>query len=392
RLDIPAQVIAVTGEPDFGRAMDWVAGGVFNVLGKPLDETRLRRLVMATVEHCETFKAVLKSAKDDAGAMPFELSRSLVSFYHGLAGRLDRADVKKYIIDSVKKLCGARRVELSLTEELSGSSYCLETNTVILNDDPARVYFDASQAPAMKKPLGSRISFDLHSGDQMLGELILYFDQQSDLAIRHRETLLEVASAASAALSSVAKYQKAVNMAARDSLTGLYNRRIFSEVLHREFAQAQRHNFDLSLLSLDLDHFKSVNDNFGHQTGDKVLKAVARAIADVARGSDLPARVGGEEFAIILPHTNQDQAYVLAERLRKILAESPFNISGAAFRQTISQGIAGTEHFMVKSAEDMVYWADQALYLAKREGRDAIRSVTDLPMAPAMKDRPYAFQ
>jgi diguanylate cyclase (GGDEF)-like protein len=205
--------------------------------------------------------------------------------------------------------------------------------------------------------------------------------------------MMEVVSAVSAALGSVAKYKKAVDLAARDGLTGLYNRRIFNDVLQREFSQAQRHNYPLSLLSLDLDHFKSVNDNFGHQTGDLVLRAVAEVIAKVARSTDLPARIGGEEFAIILPHTSQIQAGHLAGRLRHILTESDFNLSGTVFRQTVSQGVAGLEHFLVKTPEDMVYWADQALYLAKREGRDTIRLATDLPMTPVLKkDGPYAFQ
>ena len=389
RLSLPAQIIAVANKPDFSQAMDWVAGGVFNVLARPLDENRLHKLVLTALENHETFKSLVARPEETPETAASDLAQALASFYHGLAGRLDCADVKKYLIDSVKRLTGARRVELSLADELSGASYCLETHTINFNDGEAGHICDFSREA---KPAKGRLSFDLRRGDQHFGEITLYFDDKSDLTISSRETMREVVSAASGALGSVARYQKAVNLAARDSLTGLYNRRIFNEVLQREFAQAQRHKFNLSLLSLDLDHFKSVNDNFGHQTGDRVLKSVAKVISNVARLTDLPARVGGEEFAIILPHTSQDQAYIVAERLKKALAESAFNLSGTVFRQTISQGLAGLEHFMIKSAEDMVYWADQALYLAKREGRDTIRTASDLPMTPVIKDGPYAFQ
>ena len=389
RLDLPAQVIAVADQPDFTRAMDWVAAGVFNVLARPLDEERLHRLVLTALENHETFESLVARPEETPEMAAADLDRALASFYYGLTGRLDSSDLKKYLIDSVKSLTGARRVELSLADELSGACYCPETHTLKFSDDDDGHVYDFSQET---KPAKCRLSFDLRCGDRHFGEITLYFDDESDLAVGGQEAMQEVVSAAANALGSVAKYQKAVNLAARDSLTGLYNRRIFNEVLQREFAQAQRHKFSLSLLSLDLDHFKSVNDNFGHQTGDRVLKAVAKVISNVARVTDLAARVGGEEFAILLPHTSQDQAYIVAERLKKALAESAFNLSGTVFRQTISQGVAGLEHFMIKSAEDMVYWADQALYLAKREGRDTIRAASDLPMTPMIKDGPYAFQ
>ncbi|MGL4209479.1 MAG: GGDEF domain-containing protein, partial [Candidatus Adiutrix sp.] len=202
----------------------------------------------------------------------------------------------------------------------------------------------------------------------------------------------DLATAIAAALGAVLKYSSAMKMASRDSLTGLYNRRIFTEVLGREFANAKRHGQSLSLLHIDLDHFKNVNDSFGHQTGDKVLQVVAKVITEVCRLTDIPARVGGEEFAIILPQTNEEQTYVLGGRLKTALAKCSFKAAGTVFSQTVSQGIVGLEHFLVKSPEDMLYWSDKALYLAKREGRDTIRMASDLQMPQIMKDGPYAFQ
>lgn len=393
RLNLAAQVIVVADQPDFQAAMDWVAGGIFNVMTRPLDGDRLRRLARTALENCRAFSGLLEASEAARSAEANERSMALAEFYRGLTGRLDGLELKRYIADSVKRLTGAGLVEFCLVDNLSGSAYCLETYSATSADEPRDKAGRLIQAPLAGSPGDNyRLGFELSAAGEHLGEIYLHFDRQEDMLIQQRSTLLEIVAAVSEALGSVLKYQKAINLAARDGLTGLYNRRIFNEVLQREFAKARRHNFNLSLLSLDLDHFKSVNDNYGHQTGDLVLKTVADIIRAISRATDLPARIGGEEFVILLPHTNQDQATVVAERLKKMLADQLFEAAGGAFRQTVSQGLAGLEHFMVNSAEDMVYWADQALYLAKREGRDTVRSVSDLPMTPVMKDGAYAFQ
>lgn len=194
------------------------------------------------------------------------------------------------------------------------------------------------------------------------------------------------------ALAALAKCQEAMDLAAKDPLTGLYNRRIFNEVLGREFALAKRHGHSLCLLSLDLDHFKAVNDTYGHQAGDAVLAGVASLLAGVSRSTDVAARLGGEEFALILPHATEAEGLVVAERLRRGLHRAVFTFGGQIIHQTASLGLADSEHFMVNSPEDMVYWADQALYRAKREGRDAIRRAGDISITIRAKEETYALQ
>ncbi len=378
RLEIPAQVIALAEAPDFGEAMDWVADGVFSVLPKPLDEDRLRRSALKALAAGETFQEVMEAASPArAGA--------LAAFYQGLSGQLDVQTLTDYIIESLKTLTGAARVELELVPSLTDSMYCFETQTF---KGPK----ESAPDPAGGRALKRRLDFELSVKGGRLGTIFLYFEDGVESALMGRPVMLEITQSISNAFQAVNKYQKAVNLAAKDGLTGLYNRRIFNEVLKREFAKAKRHKHSLSLLSLDLDHFKSVNDNFGHQTGDMVLKAVAKVIAQVARNTDLAARVGGEEFAIILPHTNQEQAFFMAGRLKKIFGENGFDLDGTVFHQTVSQGAVDNEHFLVNSPEDMLYWADQALYLAKREGRDTIRLATELSITPVTKDGPYVFQ
>jgi len=392
-LGLTAQVIAVTGRPDFEKAMEWMADGVFSVLTRPLDENILSRRAREALESCQVYREVSESARAaEVSSGDWQgLTHSLAEFYYGLSGRIDGPDLKNYLLQSVKKLTGAKRVELRLVDDLTASSchlgeYGLEERPIII---PEQFSNDVCTLNAEEsRHRGYELSFK----GRHLGELYLHFNYGQESRIRHRETMLELISACAAALDSAGRYHRAVSLASKDPLTGLYNRRIFEEVLKREFSKARRHDFNLSLLCLDLDHFKLVNDRFGHQFGDLVLKAVGGVLTEMARGGDLPARLGGEEFAILLPHTNQRQALSLGERIKALMAESRFDFASSDFSQTVSQGIAGLEHFMVKSPEDMLYWADQAMYLAKREGRDTIRMAGDLPMTPVMRDGAYAFQ
>ena len=386
-LGLTSQVIAVADQPDFNMAMDWIAGGIYNVLARPLDIDRFRKMSLAAIESCNDFNNFTNALENK------NISRALKDFYHGLTVNLDSADLTRYITNAVKKLTGASQAKLCLAEDNENPSPDQKHHKRI-NDLEKAVYADFHNSGSAPSAFADKrcLTFKLVNGSHHLGEFYLHFSNENDLQINNRETISEMVMACAAALAAANRYKKASALAARDGLTGLFNRRIFDEFLEREFSKATRHNLNLSLLSLDLDHFKSVNDNFGHQAGDMVIKAVARIIADVARNTDLPSRLGGEEFAIILPHTTQEQALILARRIKNILAESIFKLGDTSLRQTVSQGVAGLELFMVKSPEDMVYWADQALYLAKREGRDTIRMATELPMTKAMKDGPYAFQ
>jgi diguanylate cyclase (GGDEF)-like protein len=159
-------------------------------------------------------------------------------------------------------------------------------------------------------------------------------------------------------------------LAVTDALTGLFNRRRFADVLKREFAVTKRYRNTLSCLLLDLDHFKSINDRFGHDAGDQVLKEVARRISESLREVDLAARFGGEEFAILLPHTSKKDAAVVAARLLTKVRRQEFKFGNELVRVTTSIGCAGNSDVVSDNAEDLVKAADLALYEAKHAGRD----------------------
>jgi diguanylate cyclase (GGDEF)-like protein len=152
-----------------------------------------------------------------------------------------------------------------------------------------------------------------------------------------------------------------------DALTGLLNRRYIEARLAEEIKRSQRHGLAMSFMMLDVDHFKSYNDTFGHPAGDEALKMVGNVIRNTLRSADVAARFGGEEFSILLPQTTGDEAIAIAERIRH-------NIENADFphRQvTASIGVASCSAELCVSA-DLVAAADRALYEAKRRGRNRV--------------------
>jgi diguanylate cyclase (GGDEF)-like protein/PAS domain S-box-containing protein len=157
----------------------------------------------------------------------------------------------------------------------------------------------------------------------------------------------------------------------RDPLTGMYNRRYLDDALPGEIARAVREFTPLSIMMIDIDHFKRVNDTHGHQTGDKVLKMLADILRNEARRSDVACRYGGEEFVLLLPKMNLESARVRAERWRQMFAQTDVLAEKGIFRCTLSVGIAVfPDHG--SSTEDLLRNADRALYLAKALGRDRV--------------------
>lgn len=163
------------------------------------------------------------------------------------------------------------------------------------------------------------------------------------------------------------------NLAMRDELTGLINRRSLLESLEQQLAMAKRQGQPLALLMLDIDYFKQVNDGHGHLTGDAVLRHMARTIAGRTRAQDLPGRLGGEEFLVILPNTTLQGAAQLAEVLRQGIEASPFKTEdGQTIAITLSLGVAEQSQLEAPRCDDLISAADQALYLAKQKGRNRV--------------------
>ncbi len=160
-------------------------------------------------------------------------------------------------------------------------------------------------------------------------------------------------------------------LAAVDWLTGLYNRRHFETLAQAELARSQRYMRPLTLMMLDIDHFKDVNDTYGHATGDRVLQALATVCLATKRDADVAARLGGEEFALLLPETTAGAAMQFAERLRQQIRDCAPVVNGEKLPITVSIGIAGSS-LTTSGVQPLLSHADQALYEAKRSGRNRV--------------------
>jgi diguanylate cyclase (GGDEF)-like protein len=158
----------------------------------------------------------------------------------------------------------------------------------------------------------------------------------------------------------------------RDELTKAYNRRHFLDQLTTELAYARRHMTPLALLLFDIDHFKRINDTFGHQAGDFVLARVAKIAGGTVRTEDIFARYGGEEFVILCRGVPLENAGILAERLRALIELSAFEHEGTRVSVTISVGVAALPEFPAEDGLQLIAAADEALYEAKRTGRNRV--------------------
>ena len=165
-------------------------------------------------------------------------------------------------------------------------------------------------------------------------------------------------------------YREAVSRAQKDPLTGICNRAALDEALSQEVSLAQRHATALSLVMLDIDHFKRINDRFGHRCGDDALCAVVERARQCARNTDILFRYGGEEFVILLRNTDQHGAQLLAERLRKKIARTEICCNGEPVSVTVSAGVASLNDN--DDAESLFARADSALYQAKQAGRNRV--------------------
>lgn len=164
-----------------------------------------------------------------------------------------------------------------------------------------------------------------------------------------------------------------VELAMRDELTRLHNRRAILEALHQQMALARRTGRPLSVMMLDVDHFKRLNDALGHLAGDQVLRGIVDAVRPRLREQDMAGRLGGEEFLVVLPHSSLDAAAQIAERLRAAVHEAVFEVDGDLPAQvSVSIGVAQFDARRHANCDDLIHQADQALYLAKSGGRNRV--------------------
>jgi diguanylate cyclase (GGDEF)-like protein len=239
-----------------------------------------------------------------------------------------------------------------------------ERGTVLI-DDLATDSTLAQLPRQQRMPLGSMCAAPLVFGDQLLGLLVALAHGSTVFLPSDAATLSAYAGHAAIALSNARLVERLERQAGEDPLTGLANQRAFRRECEREFSRIERARGEVSLVMLDLDHFKAINDVHGHPYGDQVLIAVADALRAAVRVHDTVARLGGEEFAILLPDADAEAAHEFAERARSAIARIPVArtpLACSAGAATASSGSA--------SPRELLERADRALYEAKRRGRD----------------------
>ena len=214
-----------------------------------------------------------------------------------------------------------------------------------------------------------------------IGTIAIYFKTGQDKTFSE-SLLANVSACFSQAIRNALEHGRMKDLAMRDGLTELFNRRIFDETLAQK---VKCHDLrPVSLLLIDLDNFKKVNDVFGHQAGDQVLKTFARILKDSCRGQDLVARFGGEEFAIILSQTKAVTAHAIAQRIRNRLAKTIFTFDDRQLQMTASIGLASCEKGSGIFTSNLVKQADRALYQAKRSGKNKVCVFPDDLLVDAM--------
>ncbi len=219
------------------------------------------------------------------------------------------------------------------------------------------------------------VPLDIHN--DCIGHLAFFSTKQEAFQQKSEDIIRLLAQDFSMVFQLMLLYAETKELAITDGLTKLYNKRYFLEIFEKEFERAKRFKLDLCIILMDIDHFKSVNDTYGHLQGDSVLKEVAAIVRKSIRKIDFPARYGGEEFIIIAPNTKLDEMIEMAERIRKRTESHAFQSGKTPLKITLSLGVAGF-HGELGDPFALIKMADDALYLAKDSGRNQVCIGNDL--------------
>jgi two-component system cell cycle response regulator len=236
----------------------------------------------------------------------------------------------------------------------------------------ARLFTEAQSGLPEEVALGGFVAYPIRTNDALTGVLGFAGKAAARVAGESEAFLQTAAQQAKIVMENSRLFDKVKSLSIRDSLTGLYNHRHTMEQVANEFGRVGRYEGGVSLLMIDIDHFKQVNDQQGHQAGDVILRDVARLLKDTLRVVDSVGRYGGEEFVCILPHTNHEEALQTGERIRSGIADHVFRVGHQQCRVTVSVGVATYPSQRVDSPGGLLREADKALYRAKESGRNRV--------------------
>lgn len=304
----------------------------------------------------------------EIGEKLVDLSNLIVPYDHGFILLYDEDKEKMELLAS-KNLNGIQAGS-KFPAERSLVGWIAQNHQPLLFSDMKDDREKTPILPEVKIKAKSFLGIPLETkGEKVIGVFALLSDEPQAFSAHQQQLLSIMCNQAAVSIMNARLHLEMEMMAITDGLTGLLNHRRFQERLSGEFRRIERHPEPLSLVLADIDHFKKVNDTYGHPTGDEVLKKVAGILKRMVRDIDVVARYGGEEFALILVNTERDGAYKLSERIRKEIEKKSFSFSGKKINVTMSLGIASYPRDG-KLKEELISMADAALYQAKGEGRN----------------------
>jgi two-component system cell cycle response regulator len=398
--NIPIISISVsTLEEDMIKAIEY---GFVDFIGKPFNNKILKTKIASIIRIKEEEEQLRKSRKElirlnRYTSLQKELLSQEAEFSRDLNQFLDAESKKAFIRERFSSFLGARLFTIFSIDEsrrefklFITNHEDLPSNLVVPIDRESIMYEvlrrkthiflkDFNKSHYRKSSRGKYTTnvvctAPLISGHRTIGVLNVNDPELSDLeSLDFEGRIVRISRHLAVSMHNTILYEKVKDLSMRDSMTGLYNFRHFLEALRQEIELAERSGEPLSCIMLDIDNFKNVNDNFGHQVGDMVLKELARSVSISVRSSDIPARYGGDEFCIVLPKTDKSLALRLAQRLMKLFSGKEIRIPDMEKRVkvTISIGIAAYPED-TRSMDELMKMADEALYRAKSTGKNKI--------------------
>lgn len=387
KTDYPfTEVIILTGNASLDSAIESTNKGAFSYLQKPYEIDQLLLHIKRAIEKQQAEEKILKHSIDlkkinsELKAL-YEISLIISrtfdvdKLFSDITNAISRIEAFNFVQKSIIFLADQNRTRLvspgrSKIESEScnniniGDCLCglaVKNSEIIIAkncQEDKRHTMESHQ----KAPHG-HIIIPLIAVNKIEGVLCLFTQQDTEPDERTLTLLSTIGNQIGIAIENLKLYEEAKSFSFHDPLTGLANRRLLQIQFEKSFEGAKRYEKPLSIIMLDIDHFKEYNDTYGHIEGDKLLVSIANILLNDLRSPDYIFRYGGEEFLIMLPETNAKNAGIVAERLRKIVA-SQLNV-------TVSLGIS-SYHQSIQTGEEMIHHADTALYKAKQNGRNRV--------------------
>lgn len=345
-----------------------LTGSLATMSSSTIDITTLKRALLAIAEenvHSRMLEKIISSAIEFAGAQKGALLlRKEGEFYVEAESSVDHDQPTILQATAVEHSHSLSKMVVNFVKR-SKRGLVIDNASVAQDILPGLSREPYIQRNKVKSILCIPITVGIGEEAQIIGLLYLENNRANNSFTPERTETLEIIC-----LAAAGRLELSVK-AATDGLTGLYNHDYFQSMLGQEMLQSQRQLRNLSLVLIDIDHFKKFNDQWGHQVGDRVLKEVAKTIRETCRKSDIVARYGGEEMAVILPETAPEMAAMVSERIRRAVENLQLPHEGQTLRVTISIGVSYLSG-EVKEKDVLIRRADEALYMSKRDGRNRV--------------------